>query len=73
MKHLTILFITITIVLANPDQAQAYLDPGSGSYIFQLILGLFLTSAFTVKIYWKKLTSLFNKKDVSDDQNQTDL
>jgi hypothetical protein len=42
-----------------PRPAHAYLDPGSGSYIFQIIIGALLGAAFAVKIYWRKLKAFF--------------
>ena len=52
-------------VSATP--ASAYLDPGSGSFIFQMVIGAILGGAFTLKIYFKKIslffTRLFNKKE----------
>jgi len=39
-----------------------YLDPGSGSFLLQLLLAALLGGAFAVKIYWKKIKSLFTGK-----------
>ena len=39
------------------DNVYAYLDPGSGSYIFQVILGVLLGALFLLKSYWKKIQS----------------
>jgi len=39
----------------------AYLDPGSGSYIFQLLLGVLFGFIFTLKSFWKKIKSFFGK------------
>ena len=35
--------------------AHAYLDPGTGSFILQLLIGGLLGSFFAVKIYWAKI------------------
>ena len=43
--------------LARP--AYAYLDPGSGSYIFQLLLGGVLGAFFMVKVYLKQIKTFF--------------
>jgi len=44
----------------------AYIDPGSGSYVFQLILGAFFGALVAIKIYWQRfrafVMSLFSKK-----------
>ena len=53
-------------------RTQAYLDPGSGSIILQVIVASLLGGAFIVKSYWKKIKALFTGKkdtiDPSDDE-----
>lgn len=44
-----------------PETAHAYLDPGSGSYIFQMILAVLVSAVFALKVYWKKLTSFLSQ------------
>ena len=38
-----------------PRSASAYIDPGTGSLIWQLLLAGALTAAFLVKRYWGKI------------------
>ena len=45
-----------------PFQAQAYLDPGTGSMILQGIIAGIAVAWFTIKVYWYKLAALFGKK-----------
>jgi len=44
----------------------AYLDPGSGSFILQLLLASLFGALFVVKAYWKKIKGairgLFSKR-----------
>jgi len=48
-------------VVAKP---MAYLDPGSGSILIQMLVAAALGGAYLVKVYWKKLKRLFTgKKD----------
>ncbi|MBT3232561.1 MAG: hypothetical protein HN356_07075 [Calditrichaeota bacterium] len=57
------------IALTQTRDAFAYLDPGTGSYIFQLIIAGALGAMFTLKIFWAKIKvffgDLFNRKDKS--------
>lgn len=32
-----------------------YLDPGSGSYIFQLLIAALMGALFLLKVYWRQL------------------
>lgn len=36
-----------------------YLDPGSGSYIFQLILAALVGGLFLIKVYWRRIRTFF--------------
>ena len=52
---------------------QAYLDPGSGSFLIQLLIAGLVGAGFLIKAYWKKIKGLFNrsapkKEDDSDVQ-----
>ena len=41
---------------------DAYLDPGSGSMLLQILLGGFAAVGVIGKLYWHRLTSLFKRK-----------
>jgi hypothetical protein len=49
---------------------HAYLDPGSGSYIIQILLATLLGGLFLVKVYWQKIVAfvqgIFSKKQDQD-------
>ena len=51
-------------VMASP--AYAYLDPGTGSMILQVLLGGVAGLALAGKLYWHKLLSLFGLRKDSD-------
>ena len=48
----------------------SYIDPSSGSLVFQLIAGAFLGSILTVKLWWTrvkiKISSLFGDRSEDD-------
>jgi hypothetical protein len=78
MKKITHLKMTLIIFglfyLIFPQVAFAYLDPGTGSFIIQLLIAGLLAASFTVKLFWGKIkafcTNLFSKKsrDGEDDE-----
>jgi len=45
-----------------PQDAHAYLDPGTGSYIFQIILAALLGGLFALKVFWARITGFFGKR-----------
>ncbi len=50
---------------------QAYLDPGSGSFIIQLLIAGLVGAGFLVRVYWKKIKGLFSRASVKkEDDNR---
>jgi hypothetical protein len=49
-----------------------YLDPGSGSYIIQILLAALLGGAFAIKMYWRKIKSFFVKTPPMDTEDDLD-
>lgn len=45
-----------------------YLDPGSGSFLLQILLAVLLGSGYAVKVYWKKIKSFFKKSSPSEEE-----
>jgi hypothetical protein len=70
------LFVMVFLVMLLAEQdAQAYLDPGTGSLILQFLAGIALVVVLTVKTWWRQLTnfigSLFGRssKPTTDDDD----
>ncbi|OGG09827.1 hypothetical protein A2154_00455 [Candidatus Gottesmanbacteria bacterium RBG_16_43_7] len=63
--------------LIGTRKVSAYLDPGSGSYIFQIAVGLFITISYflitPLKRLLVKIIRIFYKKDghSTDKENKT--
>ena len=49
------------LVLISARDAFAYVDPGTGSYVLQLIMAGLLAAAFALKSYWKSITAFFSR------------
>ncbi len=45
----------------------AYLDPGTGSIILQVILASLLAVAVAFRVFWRKLKGVFRKESPVDD------
>lgn len=58
-KNKMMLIIFGMVYLMLPQTAYSYLDPGTGSYIIQIVLAAFVGAAFTLKIYWAKIKIFF--------------
>ena len=70
-KFTSIIILLLTIsLLSIPRDAFAYLDPGTGSYIFQLLIAGLLGAAFAIKVFWIRIKNFFagllSKKNKDD-------
>lgn len=41
----------------------AYIDPGSGSFIFQVLVGSAMAAGLGVKVFWRRFTGLFKRSE----------
>lgn len=58
-SKLKLLLYAGLLYLIFPQPAHAYLDPGTGSYFFQLLIAGLLGSLFFVRTAIKKIKALF--------------
>ena len=68
-----VVFITLILFLWSIKDAYAYIDPGTGSYIIQVIIGGVLGAAFALKVYWKKVKFYFSNllsKQTKNDKHE---
>ena len=64
------IFIAVLLLLMFTD-AVAYLDPGTGSMLLQVILGGIDAVGVAIKLYWHKLRAAFGmaKKEEPEDES----
>ena len=64
-KSINALLLFLLLVLAFPKITHAYLDPGTGSFIIQIILSVVLGGIFAFKMFFAKIKqtikNLFSK------------
>jgi hypothetical protein len=45
-KSVKVLWLLVILILASPSRASAYVDPGSGAFVYQAVYAAFLGGAF---------------------------
>lgn len=55
LPHL--LFLGVGVSLAYPSSAAAYIDPGTGSLVLQMLIAGVLGAAFAVKRFWRTIAA----------------
>jgi len=67
-------FLAGLLFLAFTRDTHAYLDPGSGSYIIQLVVAGLLGGSLAIKIFWGNIktfvSGLFSKKEEREEEQE---
>ncbi len=70
-------FAAVTMLLCTflfmfPSKAYAYLEPGSVSFVLQLLMGALIGVSVVIKIYWRGIRTFVHKfvcRTTSEDDN----
>ena len=63
------LILSVVLNIAFLQNACAYLDPGTGSYVYQVLVASLIGGVFTIKMFWKKITT-FLRINSSENKNE---
>jgi hypothetical protein len=68
-----IVTVILAVLVMHPflflSDAHAYLDPGTGSYILQMIVAGLLGAAFAAKLFWERIRNFFAGMFSRNDRN----
>ena len=70
VRHATLVLLFLIVVL--PRDVHAYLDPGTGSLVFQTVVAALAAAAYAFRSYWGRIRELFGRKTVSRSNERTD-
>lgn len=56
-----IIFLSLFGLFVLPMPALAYLDPGTGSYVIQMVAAALFGGAFIFKTWWKEIKHFVSK------------
>jgi hypothetical protein len=62
-KYLKFTAFIFLVSLILPSPVKAYLDPGSASFLFQILIAGALGALFYIKTILKWIKNLFRRKD----------
>ena len=52
--------LSVSLLPLASQNIHAYIDPGTGSLIIQVLIASFVGALFVIKIYWKKVKAFLN-------------
>ncbi len=53
------LAVLLALFVLLPSSAQAYIDPGTGSYLVQAVVAVVAGGLMTLKLQWHRVRSFF--------------
>jgi len=66
--HILGVFVCIIgVMMALPPPVYAYVDPGSGSYILQVIIAGIAAASLSLRLFWTRIKALFSRESVDED------
>ncbi len=66
------MMIFLSRQLSSNAYLLAYLDPGSGSIVVQVLIAGLMAAGIVVKVFWKKIKALFNRQAAKHEDASTD-
>src|SRR5262249_45339477 len=60
-RAFTIALLVVAFTCLFLPVANAYVDPGSGSFIFQALIGGLLAVAVAFRVFWRRVLGVFGK------------
>ena len=61
LKIANVLSLSLLCIVLSTDISFAYIDPGSGSMLLQVLIASILGILTVIKIYWARLKSGFSR------------
>ena len=56
-SRLHLMSIVLLLLVTSERSAEAYIDPGTASYVFQVIAGAILGGVFLLRTYWSRIVT----------------
>ncbi len=57
----TRLAAVLFLFLALTTPSYGYIDPGTGSYVIQILIGAFVAVSLGIRIFWRRILDFFGK------------
>jgi hypothetical protein len=55
MTRRTLLLLCVAFLVLGAPQAHAYIDPGTGSSLFQIVAAALITTGFVLRSGWQRI------------------
>ena len=76
----SVLLLAAVIIIMSAGPVYAYIDPGTGSMVLQIVIGGMLACMFGIKMFWRRIKTMISSRtkmpvdeDVPSDSGATQL
>lgn len=59
------------LLVAMSEMMLGYIDPGSGSIIFQAAIAAAMAVGLGARVFWSRITGLFRRSDAQESEELT--
>ena len=67
MFSLNLIKLVLFFLIFFPSIAYSYLDPGTGSYLIQILVAAIFGSLFALKMFWGRIKAFFQRKKTDEE------
>ena len=60
----------VSLLWLVPAVADAYIDPGTGSYVFQTVVAALITAGFLLRAFWHRVIAAFRRRPPNEKGDQ---
>jgi hypothetical protein len=71
-RRLAVAGLALAWVLLLPSPASAYLDPGSGSFILQILAAALLGAGVAIRMQWRRIKRWFRPSAKGENEPPAD-
>lgn len=65
----TIIWLILGLYFCMASSSRAYIDPGTGSYAIQIVIGVFFGAAYALKSFGGQIIRRFKRQNPKDGQD----
>jgi hypothetical protein len=64
-----LILLCLAFCLVTLPAANAYVDPGTGSFVFQAVVGGILAVGLAVKMFWRRIVAFVTRRGSAPDEH----
>lgn len=63
--------LILMLLFNTPQDASAYIDPGTGSFLLQVAVGFLFGGLYFLKLRWRKIVDFFRSRRRMEKQHES--